>query len=366
MKVIEIKSEEGKRYMLLNRVGEPVIPVVKYLKYLSNIGRSGNTIKSYAYHLKLYFEFLEVENVEYQQINLHTLSSFIGWLRRAYQASNVIPLEEKRRTRSEKTINIILNCVFGFYKFYERNDEYLRISNMMTTIPANYSTFKPFLHHISKKGEIDTNILKQKETKQPIKTLQHSEIIILNQACSNIRDRLILRLLYEGGLRIGEAVNLWIEDININECSIRVRKSKTRAGQGRKVYVSKETINLFQDYIIDFHVGDIDTNYLFYNLSGPNKGKPFSTQGMRSVVKRIRKKTGIYFTPHMFRHTFATELHENGVDISMIQKLLGHSHVQTTMQVYMHPSDKVIRESYERAQTEINNRRVINETTENK
>ncbi|WP_430675537.1 site-specific integrase [Lysinibacillus pakistanensis] len=54
---------------------------MKYLKYLFNIGRAENTIKSYEYHLKLYFEFLEVEKIDYQQINLHTFSSFIGWLR---------------------------------------------------------------------------------------------------------------------------------------------------------------------------------------------------------------------------------------------------------------------------------------------
>ncbi|MFM1651621.1 tyrosine-type recombinase/integrase [Brevibacillus sp. B_LB10_24] len=192
--------------------------------------------------------------------------------------------------------------------------------------------------------------MKLKETKQPEKILQHTEISALYQACVNIRDQLILRLLYEGGLRIGEAVNLWLEDISINDCSIRVRKSKTRAGEGRKVYVSKETINLLQDYILEYHMKDIDTNFLFYNLAGINKGKPFSTQGMYSLVKRLRKKTGIYFTPHMFRHTFANELHENGVDIIMIQKLLGHAHVQTTMQIYMHPSDKALRESYEQAQ----------------
>lgn len=63
MKVIEIGSDEGKRYMLLNREGEPVIPAMKYLKYLFNIGRAENTIKSYEYHLKLYFEFLEVEKL---------------------------------------------------------------------------------------------------------------------------------------------------------------------------------------------------------------------------------------------------------------------------------------------------------------
>lgn len=81
MKIIEIGSVKGKRYMLLNREGELVIPALKYLKYLSNIGRAENTIKSYAYHLKLYFELLEVEKIDYQLINLHTFSSFIRWLR---------------------------------------------------------------------------------------------------------------------------------------------------------------------------------------------------------------------------------------------------------------------------------------------
>lgn len=55
----------------------------------------------------------------------------------------------------------------------------------------------------------------------------------------------------------------------------------------------------------------------------------------------------------MFRHTFATELYENGADISIIQKLLGHAHVHTTIQVYMHTSDKILRESYEQARGEL-------------
>lgn len=369
MKVIEIRQTEGNKYMLLNNDGDPVIPVVKYLKYLSNLGRAENTVKSYAYHLKLYFEFLSVEEIDYRQINIQTLATFISWLRTPFQTFDVIPIEAEEVKRSEKTVNIILTCVLGFYEFIERIEEHTGVSkmNVMKNIQGKYKngSFKPFLHHISKSKPKKRNILKLKEPKQPVQTLQHFEIMALYKACNNIRDQLLLSILYEGGLRVGEAVCLWLEDININECSIRVRKSKTRAGVGRKVYVSKETINLLQSYILEYHTYDIDTNFLFYNFRGINKGKPFSLQGIYSLVKHLRKKTGIYFNPHMFRHTFATELHENGVDISKIQKLLGHANVQTTMQIYMHPSDKVLRESYENAQKNIaDKRRTLHESQE--
>jgi site-specific recombinase XerD len=106
-------------------------------------------------------------------------------------------------------------------------------------------------------------------------------------------------------------------------------------------------MNLFQDYLIDCH--DADTDFAFITLSGRNKGEPLKDSAVRDLVKRIRKKTGIDFTPHMLRHTYATELHEHGTEIAVIQKLLGHAQIQTTIQTYIHPTDDTIRDSYEKA-----------------
>lgn len=155
--------------------------------------------------------------------------------------------------------------------------------------------------------------------------------------------------MYKGGLRIGEALALWIEDFDIGSTTIRVPKSKTISGEGRKVYVSSDTINIFQDYLIELH--DADTNFVFINLTGPNKGNPLSYRAAIDVIKRIRNKTNIDFTPHMLRHTFATELHETGVDASFIQKLLGHSQVKTTLQTYVHPTDEAIRKEWQKSQS---------------
>jgi len=157
--------------------------------------------------------------------------------------------------------------------------------------------------------------------------------------------------MYESGVRASELLSLWIEDFNINENSIMVRKSKTKAGEKRKVYISKETMNQFQDYIIDYHTDEIDTNHVFINLRGKNKGQPVKYWTLQALVKRINKKTGVDFTAHMLRHSFATNLHDSGVEVSIIQKLLGHNHVQTTMDMYIHPTDETIRRSWNKVQS---------------
>jgi integrase/recombinase XerD len=109
-------------------------------------------------------------------------------------------------------------------------------------------------------------------------------------------------------------------------------------------------MNFFQDYLIEYHSFEIDSNFVFITLRGNNKGLPLTYYAVNSMVKRIKIKTGISFTPHMLRHTYATELHAQGVDVGIIQKLLGHEQVQTTIQTYVHPSEQTIRESYEKAQ----------------
>jgi integrase/recombinase XerD len=340
-----------KKYLLLDGAEQPVIPVVRYLKYLDNIGKSSNTLKSYCYHLKLFFQFLEQLQIGFQQISLDYLAEFIGWLRNPSQSIKVLNINEVRAKRSERTVNTIITCVIGFYDYLNRLEQHENEINnkVLKEISGRHRSFKPFLHHISKGKSINKNILRIKEPKRNIKTLSDIQIKAIYDACNNIRDKLLIRILYETGLRIGEALGLWIEDFNIGGGSISVRNSKTHAGKGRKVFITLETINLFQDYILDFHSFDIDSNFIFIKIAGANKGQQLTDIAIRSLVKRINKKTNIDFTPHLFRHTFATELNEKNTDMAVIQKLLGHAQVQTTIQTYLHPSESFIRQEYEKA-----------------
>jgi integrase/recombinase XerD len=348
VKVQEVIVGQATKYMLVDENGTPVIPVTKYLKYLDNTSKANNTLKSYCHHLKLFFQFLKQKNKSYKDADIDLLSEFISWLRNPHQHANTIQLKETKAKRAESTVNTILTCIIGFYDYLMRVEDYEKdlSDKIKKQISNNHRSFKPFLHHISKGKTMNKNILKIKEPRRKILTLSKKQVQAIHDACSNIRDELLIRILYEGGLRIGEALSLWIEDFDTGTTSVRVRKSKTTNGQGRKVYISADTINLFQDYLIDIH--DSDTNFVFINLSGPNKGNPLNYRATYDVVERVKRKTGINFTPHMLRHTYATELHEH-TDISIIQKLLGHANIQTTIHTYVHPSDETIRKEWEKA-----------------
>jgi len=350
MKVQEVLIDDKKRYLLIDGDNKPVVPVLKYLKYLDNIGKAENTLKSYCHHLKFYFQFLNEKERGYKDVDLDLLAEFVSWLRSPHQSIKIVQFQPTKAKRSERTVNTMLTCVQGFYDYLMRIEDYEKDLSEKTKkqVFGNYRGFKPFLHHISKGKPIDKNILKIKEPRREVLTLTKSQVQAIHDACSNIRDALLIRILYEGGLRIGEALSLWIEDFDVGSTTIRVRKSKTVSGEGRKVYVSADTMNVFQDYLIDIH--DADTNFVFINLSGPNKGEPLNYRAAIDVIERIRKKTRIDVTPHMLRHTYATELHEQGVEVSIIQKLLGHAHVQTTIQTYVHPTDETIRSEWQKAQ----------------
>ena len=304
--------------------------------------------------MKHYFEFLEQYQKCYEEVTIDLLGRFIGWLRKPIPSRKVISFKgTEKKIRNPATINAILNTVVTFYDYHIKLGHYDGeiTENIVKLIPSRFKKYKPFLEHISSGKPIKKNILKLKVPNRKIKTLSSEQIRLIIESATNIRNKLLLSILYDSGLRIDEALTLWIEDFNISKHSITVRKSKTDTGEGRIVYVTSDTMNLFQDYLYYIHDAQgFDTNYVFVKLRGENKGQPLDYSSTIAFIERMIEKINIKFTPHMFRHTFATELHENGVDVAVIQKLLGHAHVQTTIQTYLHPSEKTIRKEYEKAQ----------------
>ena len=119
----------------------------------------------------------------------------------------------------------------------------------------------------------------------------------------------------------------------------------------REIHISQELIDLFDDYAYDIlDEFDIDTNFVFVNLRGKNIGQPLEYQDVSDLFKRLKKKTGIDVHAHLLRHTHATIYYQTTKDIKQVQERLGHSQIQTTMNMYLHPSDKDIRSNWEIAQ----------------
>ena len=158
-----------------------------------------------------------------------------------------------------------------------------------------------------------------------------------------IRNRLIVELLYATGLRVSELSNLTIDKINLTSKEIRV------VGKGRK-----ERIVFFGDYAKKYLTMYLEksrpslqsktkTNILLLN----NNGEPLSTRGIQLVIDNIVTEASLKhnISPHVLRHTFATDLLNNGADLKSVQELLGHSSLSTT-QIYTHITNERLRSVY--------------------
>ncbi len=221
MRVVEIETQDHqKRYVVIDDEGVLVEPIVRYLKYLDRIGAARNTLRSYANALKLYWQYLEQEELDWQQITLDNLAQFVLWLKVPSGSLKVLPAHPVEQARSNRTINHTLTVVRGFYDYHWRMEEVSTNMKEKTTtyLSPRLRRYKSFLHHITKGSPVTKNILKQKEVKrQRPKTITKAEVQELLDACTNQRDRLLVWLLYESAMRVGEILALFVEDVDVAE-----------------------------------------------------------------------------------------------------------------------------------------------------
>lgn len=155
-----------------------------------------------------------------------------------------------------------------------------------------------------------------------------------------LRNKVILALLYSSGIRVSELVTLHKDQVDLQERTIRIR------GKGEKdriVLFDEGTKYLLEDYM---EKRTDDSEYLFINRSG----KHLTPRYVQMMIKDYARVAGIKkkVTPHILRHSFATHLLKNGVDIRAIQQLLGHSNLSTT-QIYTSVDMQTLKNVYDRA-----------------
>lgn len=163
------------------------------------------------------------------------------------------------------------------------------------------------------------------------------EIDALRHECKNNRERAIIELLLSSGIRVSELTNIKLGDIDFEKLSVHITKGK--GDKERTAYMSELARKHLIKYIQE---RNIQGEYLFYN-----KGKNvLRAGGVRDILNRIAKKANVdNVHPHRFRRTFATELARRGMEVQEIQKLLGHSNINTTME-YVYTSDEQAHASY--------------------
>lgn len=161
-----------------------------------------------------------------------------------------------------------------------------------------------------------------------------------------LRNMALLELIYGSGLRVSELLDIEMEDIHLNQNYIIV---KGKGSKERVVPISDMSAIALRNYIIkgrDQLLINLKTPYLFVN----QKGVRLSRQGFFKLLKKLAHDAGVETecSPHTLRHSFATHLLENGMDLRTLQTLLGHEDISTT-QIYTHISQKRIKEIYKSA-----------------
>lgn len=235
----------------------------------------------------------------------------------------------------------ILQALSAFYQHAARHR--VDLGELLTSWqPARgAASWKPFLHHISKSRPSGRRAVSLKVPRKHPRVLTAAEAQTILDACGRLRDRLLFALLYDSGIRIGEALGLRHEDIAAADRQITIRArvngngARAKSALTRVIPVSAELIRLLADYLHEEY-GDLDSDYVFVNLWGSPHGHPLGYPAVYDLVRWLRRATGIDFDPHWWRHTYATRLLRDGAPVEVVSKLLGHASVTTTLSCYGH------------------------------
>ena len=279
----------------------------EFLEYLEiEKGRSIKTVENYDRYLARYLSHSKVTSPA--NLTEQSVREFRLWLNRQKGTAGDM---------KKKTQNYYMIALRAFLKFLRKR---------------NIEALNPERIELAKVGARDLDLISTDELNRLMKSP-------VGNSLSGLRDRAILELLFSTGLRVSELCSLSRDlDLSRDEFSIRGKGEKVRV-----VFLSPESKKAIAEYLKAR--GDTeDPLFISYGRGGSTSDR-LSPRSVERMVKSYAIKAGITrkVTPHVIRHSFATDLLENGADLRSVQALLGHANISTT-QVYTHVTDKHLRE----------------------
>ena len=293
--------------------------------------KSLQTIRNYHHYLTRFALYCNQNNLtKPEQITLDTVRSYRLYLNR---------LTDERTGRSLKPItqNYHVIAVRAFLKYLAKRD--------IDTLSAEKI-------ELAKNPSREVEIMSNDEVQRIKNATVHEE-----NEVARLRDKAILELLFSSGVRISELVQLKIRQLNLERGEFTVR------GKGDKlrlVFMSQDAIEAIQKYLKKRHdnnpalfvshskVGNAIERQMS-NLGGKGDVPGLTARSVQRMVRKYAMLAGIMHkvTPHNFRHSFATDLLQNGADIRSVQTLLGHASITTT-QIYTHVTNTQLRDIHKK------------------
>jgi integrase/recombinase XerD len=337
----------------------PVEPAERFLSYLASAGKSPNTVKAYAHDLKDWFTYLATHRLDWQAATLEDVAGFVAWLRLppAAREGKVAVLPGAGFHCAAASVNRKLAALVSFCEFHARHG--VALAGLLVTMqPAgrrgSATSYKPFLHHVTKNEPRRHRAITLKTSRPRPKVLTARQAQAILDACDHLRDRLLFAVLLDCGVRIGEALGLRHEDMGIAEQAVTVmprlndNRARAKAGISRTIPASPELMRLYADYLTREY-GALDSDYVFVSLWAQPHGRPLTYAAVYDLVLRLRRRTGIDFEPHFYRHTYATWLLRRGAGMESVKELLGHASITTTIDAYGHLTVEDARRTLEAA-----------------
>lgn len=280
---------------------DKVKPYLEYCTYRKELDTK--TIKAYRIDLTQFFSYVHSNEPEKE-----TIEQYITELHKKYK---------------QKTIKRKIASIKAFYSYLE--EEELVEQNPFRKIKVKF-----------KETIILPRIIPREEIEQLLNYIYVSLSSLSGiQYKHTLRDAAVIEVFFATGARVYEISNIRAENINLNSGLIRIMG---KGGKERYIQISNTAVlDILRKYYAENEPEIKKSGYFFIN----NRGKRYTEQSIRLMLKKYTLKAGIQrkITPHMFRHSFATYLIEEGVDVSCVQQILGHSSIKTT-QIYIHVAAK--------------------------
>lgn len=354
MKMYKTKTTKSNKdfYLPIDDEGEIIAPIFSFLKHLSITGKSKNTLRTYCLHLLVFWQYLKDNNFDYIEFAdkksatnkgaYENLVDYRLYLLYPKLNDNVVPIGGIEPAREERTVNQMISSVINFYKFLAATDIVgpLPVVQQMAALQHMHGVLNQMF---MTKKKATKNLLISNVHETELRYVSEDEFNRCWEACTSRRNRVIIGLMFYGGLRVSEVVGLNIEDLEDiaeNVIHITYRDDLDNPDAAVKydsvgdVVIPDKLRNEIIDYMSDDLRG-IDTNYLIINFRGKNLGGAMRTDTIRDMITALGKKTGIQgLHPHAFRHGCAMRMLRAEIDMMKISNVLRHRHVETTAETY--------------------------------